>query len=43
MVGHANYQAIAEPCINSLAGCCGVVLRTKVPPELFGTIEALGV
>jgi 2,3-dihydroxybenzoate-AMP ligase len=45
LVGHAHYHAVADRGITSLAGSVRrvVLSGTKVPPELFGKIEALGV
>jgi 2,3-dihydroxybenzoate-AMP ligase len=45
LVGHAHYHAVADRGITSLAGSIRrvVLSGTKVPPELFGKIEALGV
>lgn len=45
LIGHAHYQAVADRGIASLAGSVRrvVLSGTKVPPELFAEIEALGV
>jgi len=45
LVGHAHYQAVADRGVPSLAGSVRrlVLSGTKVPPELFARIEALGV
>jgi 2,3-dihydroxybenzoate-AMP ligase len=45
LVGHAHYQAVADGGITSLAGSLRrvVLSGTKVPPGLFGKIEALGI
>lgn len=45
LIGQAHYDAVADRGITSLAGSVRrvVLSGTKVPPELFGKIEALGV
>jgi len=45
LVGHAHYDAVADHGVASLAGSVRrmVLSGTKVPPELFSKIEALGV
>jgi 2,3-dihydroxybenzoate-AMP ligase len=45
LVGHAHYDAVADRGVASLAGSVSrmVLSGTKVPPELFSKIEALGV
>ena len=45
LVGHAHYDAVADHGVESLAGSVRrmVLSGTKVPPELFSKIEALGV
>ena len=45
LIGQAHYEAVADRGITSLAGSVRrvVLSGTKVPPELFGKIEALGV
>ena len=45
LVGHAHYDAVADRGVAALAGSVIrlVLSGTKVPPGLFGKIEALGV
>jgi 2,3-dihydroxybenzoate-AMP ligase len=45
LVGHAHYGAVADRGVTSLAGSVSRIILsgTKVPPELFARIEALGV
>jgi 2,3-dihydroxybenzoate-AMP ligase len=45
LVGHAHYGAVADRGVAALAGSVSRIILsgTKVPPELFARIEALGV